>query len=179
MSLGYHDQFFRTMIHTRLKLGHSAPLCDVLCLLYAVLISSLPTSRYGIVEETAQTESHMAMFVWLAIIQHSWMWIVSNGGATQGAQDICAQMHNLTLAAIAERQAADEQCLVALSSKGHITKRVLQEVPMLARAAVGQHLIKMQVTVHFSVPYRFLPNVALPGFAEHEVSYALFHAQVC
>ncbi|KAL3160426.1 hypothetical protein ABBQ32_010748 [Trebouxia sp. C0010 RCD-2024] len=101
----------------------------------------------------------------------------------QGVKAITLAVGDAVVAVLAgmypERQAADEQCLVALSSKGHITKRVLQEVPMLARAAVGQHLIKMQVTVHFSVPYRFLPNVALPGFAEHEVSYALFHAQVC
>lgn len=85
-------------------------------------------------------------------------------------------MHKLTLAMTAERQAADKQCMVALSSKGHITKRVLQEIPMLARAAVGQHLIKMQVTVHFSLSHHVLPNVAVPAFDEHRLSYTVFHA---
>ena len=46
----------------------------------------------------------------------------------------------------AEEQPAEKQAVVVVSSKVHITKRLLQDIPMFARAAVGQSLLKMQVT---------------------------------
>ncbi|KAL0045087.1 hypothetical protein WJX82_007908 [Trebouxia sp. C0006] len=39
---------------------------------------------------------------------------------------------------------ADSECIVALSSKGNATKRLMTTVPVFARAAAGHHLLKMQ-----------------------------------
>ncbi|KAL0039987.1 hypothetical protein WJX79_001551 [Trebouxia sp. C0005] len=55
--------------------------------------------------------------------------------------DLLVAMHAFTFQGAKH---ADPECIVALSSKGNATKRLVTTVPVFARAAAGHHLLKMQ-----------------------------------
>ena len=53
--------------------------------------------------------------------------------------------HIFTCLNAAEGRSAGSECIVALSSKGNVTKRILQSTPVFARAAAGKCVLRMQV----------------------------------